>query len=76
MSMAGTLYVTLVCWGDLSRFASDHKSWRRSLLVSAPWAAAVFLVVLIALSFSPPSGPDEAVFLAVVVVVVFTLTKR
>eukprot|EP00903_Cladosiphon_okamuranus_P020896 g19189.t1 len=32
MSMAGTLYVTLVCWGDLSRFASDQKSWRRSLL--------------------------------------------
>eukprot|EP00752_Nemacystus_decipiens_P006027 g5443.t1 len=32
MSMAGTLFVTLVCWGDLSRYASDHKSWRRSLL--------------------------------------------
>ncbi|CAM9523922.1 unnamed protein product, partial [Pylaiella littoralis] len=32
MSMAGTLYVTLVGWGDLSRFAADHKGWRRTLL--------------------------------------------
>lgn len=41
MSMAGTLYVTLVCWGDLSRFASDHKSWRRSLLVGPATQYAV-----------------------------------
>ncbi len=33
MSMTGTLYVTLVCWGDVSRFAADHRGWRRSLLV-------------------------------------------
>ncbi|CAM9534118.1 unnamed protein product [Ectocarpus sp. 6 AP-2014] len=32
MSMAGMFYVTLVCWGDLSRFAAENKSWRRSLL--------------------------------------------
>lgn len=33
--MAGTLYVTLVCWGDLSRYAATRKGWRRSVCVSA-----------------------------------------
>ncbi|CAM9793575.1 unnamed protein product [Ascophyllum nodosum] len=31
-SMAGTLYVTLICWADLSRYPGAHKGWRRSLL--------------------------------------------
>lgn len=32
-SMAGTLYVTLVCWGDLSRYGAARRGWRRSLYV-------------------------------------------
>ena len=34
-SMAGTLYVTLICWADLSRYPGAHEGWRRSLLVRA-----------------------------------------
>lgn len=33
-SMAGTLYVTLVCWVDLSQNTTARKGWRRSLCVS------------------------------------------
>eukprot|EP00904_Undaria_pinnatifida_P004727 jgi/Undpi1/14255/HiC_scaffold_9.g03904.m1 len=40
MSMAGTFYVTLVCWGYLSRSAAARKGWLRSILA---W-----------LSFCPP----------------------
>ncbi|CAM9307849.1 unnamed protein product, partial [Scytosiphon promiscuus] len=44
MSMAGTLYITLVCWGDVSRFTSDSKGPRRTFL-----AHLSILPVLIAL---------------------------
>ncbi|CAM9310382.1 unnamed protein product, partial [Laminaria digitata] len=31
MTMAGTLYVTLVCWAELSRSAAARKGWLRSI---------------------------------------------
>ena len=41
-SMAGTLYVTLICWADLSRYPGANKGWRRSLLVSAEAIIEIF----------------------------------
>lgn len=45
MTMAGTLYVTLVSWAELSRTAAARKSWLRSVLVSAPLSVAAVVII-------------------------------
>lgn len=46
-SMAGTFYVTLLCWCDLWRYAAARKGWRRSLLVSVVVCATAVMVVVV-----------------------------
>lgn len=47
MTMAGTLYVTLVSWAELSRSAAARKGWLRSVLVSPPPLPPFLLLLLL-----------------------------